>query len=105
MQSEITINRAQFSIGSRVCHKLLGYRGVVLDVDASFKFPKELAKDVAGSDRPWYHVLVHDTNRLTYVSEQSLNLDASGDEIENPAVDILFTRDSTGHYQHRRNLQ
>ncbi len=109
MQSEIIINRAQYAIGACVCHRLLGYRGVVVDVDPRFehsdKRVNEQAKELISREQPWYHVLVHDTNQVTYVAEQNLRSDHSDEEIENPAVDLLFTRDEHGHYQRRVSLQ
>jgi heat shock protein HspQ len=48
---------------------------------------------------------VHDTSNLVYTPEQSLMEDESAEEVENPAVEMLFTRSKTGQYQRRVALQ
>jgi heat shock protein HspQ len=45
-------NRARFAIGDVVEHRLFGYRGVVLDVDASFQLSDEWYEEVARSRPP-----------------------------------------------------
>lgn len=109
MQSDILMNQAQFAIGECVSHQLMNYRGVIVDVDPQFqhneKRLKELAKTLKNKDQPWYHVLVHGTNQVTYVAEPHLRHDSSEEEIEHPVVDLLFTRDEQGHYQRRLSLQ
>ena len=109
MQSEILIEHAQFAIGQPVRHQLLEYRGIVVDVDPRFRFSTEwfgaTMKGEHSSEQPWYHVLVHNTNQLTYVPEEQLLLDASAEEFEHPVLELLFTRDAAGHYQRRTNLQ
>jgi heat shock protein HspQ len=42
-------------------------------------------------DQPWYHVLVHDTNTVTYAAQTSLGPDDSGQPIEHPLVPLFFT--------------
>ena len=55
-------SRASFSPGQLVHHLRFDYRGVVVDVDATFCGSDEWYEQVARSrppkDAPWYHVLV-----------------------------------------------
>lgn len=86
--------RAQFSIGQVVRHKLFSYRGVVIDVDASFSLSDEWYDQVATSrppkDAPWYHVLVDGSDHRTYVAQRNLDIDDSAEPVRNPAVGEFF---------------
>jgi heat shock protein HspQ len=101
------IRRAQFAIGELVHHKLFDYRGVVVDVDATFQSTDEWYETVARSrppkDKPWYHVLVHGADHSTYVAEQNLEADASGEPVLHPMVDEFFDYFEDGRY-HRDEL-
>ncbi len=103
MGKVIPIKRANFSVGDVVRHRLFDYRGVIFDVDPTFQLTQEWYDAVARSrpprDRPWYHVLVEGSDTTTYVAERNLDVDHSGKPINNPAVDILFTRFENGHYE------
>jgi len=70
---------ARFAVGDLVHHKLFGYRGVVVDVDARFMLSDEWYENVARSrppkDNPWYHLLVHNATHNTYVAERNLQAD------------------------------
>lgn len=109
MQSDILIKHAKFPIGQPVRHYLLEYRGIVMDADPRFRFSGDAVdkalQDEALKAQPWYQVLVHNTDQLTYVPESHLKTDISGEEIEHPVLELLFTRDAAGHYQRRLNLQ
>ncbi|MFN2334600.1 MAG: heat shock protein HspQ, partial [Wenzhouxiangellaceae bacterium] len=50
-------------------------------------------------DKPWYHVLVDSARHTTYVAEQHLEPDISGQQIEHPALDDYFHSFSNGRYQ------
>lgn len=94
--------RAKFALGELVRHKLFDYRGVVVDVDATFQSTDEWYETVAKSrppkDKPWYHVLVHGAEHSTYVAEQNLERDGSGDPIEHPMVSEFFDYFEAGRY-------
>ena len=102
MGKVIPIKRARFSVGDIVHHRLFGYRGVIFDADATFQLTEEWYDAVARSrppkDRPWYHVLVEDSDNATYVAERNLERDPKGQPIDNPLVDELFTRFENGRY-------
>jgi heat shock protein HspQ len=95
-------NRAAFGVGDVVEHRLFGYRGVVLDVDASFQLSDEWYEEVARSrppkDAPWYHVIVQDSDSLRYVAEQNLAPDMTGLPVRNPALGQLFDEFVDGRY-------
>ncbi|MEN8161371.1 MAG: heat shock protein HspQ [Myxococcota bacterium] len=94
--------RARFSIGDVIEHRLFGYRGVVVDVDASFGLSDEWYEEVARSrppkDAPWYHVVVQDSDMLRYVAERNLKSDESGRPVQNPALQALFDDFVDGQY-------
>lgn len=100
--SQCKIIMTKYSIGDLVHHKLFNYRGVVIDVDPYFQLPEEWYEAVTHSrppkDKPWYHVIVHDTASLTYVAEKNLEIDQSGHKVNHPMVDKLFTGLQNGHY-------
>ena len=96
------ISRAKFSIGDLVQHQLFDYRGVVVDVDATFQSTEEWYETVARSrppkDEPWYHVLVHGAAHSTYVAERNLRRDESAEPILHPMLSQYFTGFENGRY-------
>ena len=98
-----------YSVGQLVEHKLFDYRGVIVDVDPVYQGTEEWYEFVARSrppkDRPWYHVLVHGADHLTYVAERNLRLDTSGKPIDHPWLSEYFVglRDGAYVLRHRAN--
>ena len=92
----------QFSIGQIIHHLKFDYRGVIIDVDASFESSEEwyemMAKSNPPKDKPWYHVLVNQSTTTTYVAEQNLEEDSSKQPILHPLVDVYFSRFEEGRY-------
>ncbi len=92
----------QFSIGQIIHHLKFDYRGVIIDVDASFESSEEwyemMAKSNPPKDKPWYHVLVNKSTTTTYVAEQNLEEDSSKQPILHPLVDVYFSRFEEGRY-------
>jgi len=101
-ESKPDITQVQYSIGDLVHHRLFNYRGVVVDIDASFQLTDAWYDAVARSkppkDKPWYHVLVHEAANSTYVAEQNLEPDSSGKKIYHPMIEQLFTELRNGRY-------
>lgn len=99
----------KFSVGQLVEHRLFDYRGVIVDVDPVFQGTEEwyefMARSRPPKDRPWYHVLVHEADHLTYVAEQNLRLDTSGKPINHPSLKEYFVGLRDGAYltRHRSN--
>lgn len=97
---------AKFSVGQLVAHNLFSYRGVITDVDPTFQGSEDWYDQVALSrppkDEPWYRVLVHNAVHETYVAEQNLAIDVSGDAITHPLIDVYFNGFVNGHYTSNR---
>jgi len=90
------------SIGDLIYHKLYGYRGVIVDIDPCFQLTDEWYDRVASSrppkNEPWYHVLVNQSLNSTYVAEQNLDPDLTGEKIDHPMVELFFTGLKDGRY-------
>ena len=95
-------NTAHFSIGQIIQHKRFNYRGVIIDVDPIFLGTDAWYNDIADSkppkDRPWYHVLVDNTDKITYVTEQNLSRSSNIDPIQHPQLDNFFGLFTNGIY-------
>jgi len=104
-QPDSTTSCACFSIGDLIRHNKFGYRGVIVDVDPEFALTDEWYNSVARSrppkDKPWYHILVHDSDTSTYVAERHLDPDPSGQPIHHPLVAKLFSGLIGGRYVDR----
>jgi len=92
----------KFSVGELVVHKLFDYRGVIIDVDPTFQgsesWYQEMAKSKPPKDRPWYHVLPHRAAHQTYVAEQNLTSDHTGEAIDHPLLGRVFREFRDGRY-------
>ncbi len=99
-------NQAKFSPGLLVWHNKFDYRGVIVEVDATFQGSEEWYERVARSrppkDKPWYRILVHNATHETYVAERHLESDPSGDPIEHPALAHHFDELRDGIYARTR---
>ena len=95
-------HEAKFGIGDVVRHLRFDYRGVIVDVDATFEGSDEWYEEVARSrpprDRPWYHVLVDGADHSTYVAERHLASDPSGEPIRHPLLERFFDTFAGGRY-------
>ena len=102
MGTVTNISRAGFSVGDLIHHRLFDYRGVIVDVDATFQLAEEWYETVARSrppkDEPWYHVLVDESTNSTYVAERNLEPDPSGKRINHPMTDKFFSELKNGRY-------
>lgn len=102
MGTVTSITRVKFSVGALVHHRLFDYRGVIVDVDKNFQATEEWYEAVAKSrppkNRPWYHVLVHESAHSTYVAEQNLELDDSFEPIKHPLLKHFFSTLDNGSY-------
>ncbi len=96
------MKRAKFAIGQLVDHLRFEYRGVVVDVDPIFQLSDEWYDEVARSrppkNDPWYHVLVHDTDQVTYVAERNLDEAADARPIHHPQIAEFFADFKDGAY-------
>ena len=104
----MTDHRARFHVGQLIHHKRFDYRGVIVDADATFQGTEEWYETMATSrppkDRPWYHVLVDHAVHMTYVTEQNLEPDLSGEPIAHPLLDQFFDELRDGLYVRARSV-
>ena len=98
----------KFAIGQLIHHRLFGYRGVVVDVDATFQHSEEWYQQVARSrppkDEPWYHVLVDGSDDTTYVAEQNLEPTDDDRPIRHPLVGVFFDEYRDGRYHNTTSV-
>ena len=87
---------SKFGIGQQVRHKLLGYLGVVIDIDPEYSLEQPKADEIAANDElrsaPWYHVVMEDEEGQpvhTYLAEAQLDSEASDEHPEQPSMDEL----------------
>ncbi|WJD48133.1 MULTISPECIES: heat shock protein HspQ [unclassified Enterobacter] len=87
---------SKYGIGQQVRHTLLGYLGVVVDIDPEYSLDKpsvdELAVDDDLRDAPWYHVVMEDDNGQpvhTYLAEAQLTSEIQDEHPEQPSMDEL----------------
>jgi len=97
---------SKFKPGHIISHKLFDYRGVILNVDATFQLTDEwyefMAKSKPSKNEPWYHVLVNNETHMTYVAERNILPDHTGKIINHPLVPVYFTEIVANKYE--RNL-
>jgi heat shock protein HspQ len=106
----MTIRTAKFFIGQIVRHRVYPFRGVIFDVDPVFNHTEEwleaVPEDVRPSrDQPFYHLLAEndESSYIAYVSEQNLLRDETGEPVEHPQVNELFSDLEDGRYVAREN--
>lgn len=94
--------RVAFSTGTIVCHRLYGYRGVVVSHDPRCMAGEtwyQCNKTQPSKDQPWFHVLVHESGGLsTYVAQSNLTFDESGLPISHPRIACYFAAFKDGRY-------
>ena len=83
-------------------HRRFDYRGVIVDVDATFQGTESWYQQMATSrppkDAPWYHVLVDKAQHTTYVAERNLEQDELREPIKHPLLVSFFTKFESGRY-------
>jgi heat shock protein HspQ len=93
---------ARYNIGQLVHDALFDFRGVVIDVDATYQESEELYNRMTPNkppkDKPWYHVLVHSTQQRVYISEQDLEPDLTAEPINHPEINYFFSEFKDGKY-------
>jgi len=93
---EVTMIASKFGIGQQVRHSLLGYLGVVVDIDPEYALDEpeadELAVNAELRDAPWYHVVMEDDEGQpvhTYLAEAQLSGELQDEHPEQPSMDEL----------------
>jgi len=87
-------HHASFRLGQIVRHKEHGYRGVVYD--------RNSGTASASREAPWYYVIVDEEDAETYVPEQNLEADETGEPVWHPELDELFLDFRDGVYVPRQ---
>ena len=100
---------AKFRLGQVVRHRLFPFRGVIFDVDPEFSNTEEWYEAIPEElrprkDQPFYHLLAEneDAYYVAYVSEQNLVVDDSGDPVEHPQIEEVFSELRDGMYVGRK---
>ena len=87
-------SRPRYSPGQIVRHKRYGYRGVVVDYDATCQADEDWYQSnntQPARNQPWYHVLVDGSNQTTYPAQTSLEAEINPEPITHPYLDLFFT--------------
>jgi ApaG protein len=88
--------------GSLIKHKYENFIGVVTDYDMYFINDEELYnKDPhkPSKDKPWYYVLINNTNAISYVPQDHLEKQEEFVEINHPLVDFFFDGKENDSYK------
>lgn len=91
----------RFEPGQLVVHRRYGYRGVVVAFDNTCEAEDNwyMANQTQPSrEQPWYHVLVHESEQITYAAQTSLQADDSDQQISHPLVEHFFSAFNDGLY-------
>ena len=94
-------DEALFTSGQLVKHGRYGYRGVVVHVDMTCQAEEDWYKSNQthpNRSQPWYHVLVHMSNQVTYAAQASLQADPSSREVIHPFLKFFFASFEDGFY-------
>lgn len=93
----------KFFVGQIVHHSRFDYRGVVVDVDATFQgsdaWYEQVAKSRPPKEQPWYRVVVDGGDHETYVAERHLEVAPDNAPVSHPALSQLFSCYKDGTYQ------
>ena len=93
---------SKFFVGQIVHHNRFNYRGVVVDVDATFQGSEAWYEHVARSrppkEQPWYRVVVDGGEHETYVAERHLEAAPDKAPVSHPALSRLFSGYKDGTY-------
>ena len=90
-----------FEPGQLVRHRRYDYRGVVVAFDLTCQADDDWYFSNSSQPQryqPWYHVLVHGGQQVTYAAQTSLAADDSGEQVVHPFVSHFFSAFSDGHY-------
>jgi len=96
---------AKFSIGQVVQHRIHPFRGVIFDVDPVFSNTEEWWNAIPEDsrpkkDQPFYHLFAENETSyyVAYVSEQNLLPDDTGEPVDHPEVEEMFSVLEDGQY-------
>jgi len=87
-------------------HLRYGYRGIIVDVDSqciatdSWYYGNQTQPN---RNQPWYHVLVHGSDQVTYVAESNLVIESTKEKIVHPLLSYFFVKEKNGRYVRNNN--
>ena len=99
-------NQPKFQTGDIITHKRYGYRGLIVHADLSFQGDQSwyLSNQTQTSkEQPWYFILVDDNKKVTYVAEENLKHDNSGNTVVHPMLNLFFSGFDTKLNRYIRN--
>ncbi len=93
------ITSSKFNIGQIVRHKLLGFLGVIIDIDPEYSlndnnYSEDFKNNKFIKKLPWYHVIMEDDNGYpihTYLSEIQLSWEIQKEYSEQQSLYELST--------------
>ncbi|WMY97343.1 MAG: heat shock protein HspQ [Arsenophonus sp.] len=91
------VTNSKFNIGQQIRHKLLGYLGVIVDVDPEYSLIDRHQNDEISSNAdlrasPWYYVVMEDDNGdpiHTYLAEAQITYELLKEHPEQSSLDEL----------------
>ncbi len=90
---------SKFNIGQKVRHKLLGFLGIIIDIDSQYFLIKKNIKNFfinkTNKKSPLYYVIMEDNNGYpihTYLSENQLSLEIKKKYIKNSLIYKLYKK-------------
>ncbi len=98
--------KARFLPGQMVRHKRYGYRGIVVDHDQTCQasdtwyFSNQTQPQ---RNQPWYHVLVHDSDQVTYAAQSSLEGFETEEKFQHPLLEQFFIQTLDGRHIRNNN--
>ena len=99
------IGSALFQPGDVVRHRRYGYRGLIVDRDLRCRADQDWYlhnRTRPRREQPWYHVLVHGSDAVTYAAQTSLLPDDTGEPISHVLVQHFFEPLESGRYVRNR---
>jgi len=87
-------NTPEFRIGDIIIHRKYRYRGVIVHIDLSFQGDENwyLSNHTQPSkEQPWYFLLVDGNQQVTYVAEENLYHENSGNLVVHPMLNLFFS--------------
>ena len=103
----INSNKPRFQPGHCVRHQRYDYRGIVVDVDSECEATDDWYygnQTQPSRHQPWYHVLVHGSDQVTYVAENHLIEDRSRAKLTHPLLSYFFSKTEEGGYIRNDNI-
>ncbi|MCK5014911.1 MAG: heat shock protein HspQ [Candidatus Omnitrophica bacterium] len=97
----IDYGKSNFESGQCVNHVRYGYRGIIVEVDRECEATDDWYygnQTQPNCHQPWYHVLVHGSDQVTYVAESNLVKDSSKEKMTHSLLSYFFTKDKKGDY-------